>query len=128
MHLFTGSCAGFVGETTGETITASKTLLYVNLLELKAAFSGLKSFCNDLENTRIKVLIDNTTAAYTSNNMGSRKSVSCDLGMCFTTKHIVSSSMHPDFKSRKIELGIEWNVNLLLKQIITKKNIIFWEI
>ena len=33
-----------------------------------------------------------------------------------------------DFKSRKIELSIEWNVNLLLKQIITKKNITFWEI
>ena len=48
------------------------------MLELKAAYLGLKSLCRDLKETHIKILTDNTTAVHGINNMDSCKSVLCD--------------------------------------------------
>ena len=51
---------------------------HINVLELKAAYLGLKSLCRDLKETHIKILTDNTTAVHGINNMDSCKSVLCD--------------------------------------------------
>lgn len=48
----------------------SETENHINLLELKAAFIGLKCFAKDLTNSEILLRIDNTTAISYINRMG----------------------------------------------------------
>ena len=47
---------------------------HINILELKAAFFALKSFCSQANETHVQIQIDNTTAMSYINNMGGSKS------------------------------------------------------
>ena len=47
---------------------------HINILELKAAFFALKSFCSQANETHVQIQIDNTTAVSYINNMGGSKS------------------------------------------------------
>lgn len=49
-----------------------------NLLELQAAFFGLKSFADDTRGIHIQLQLDNTTAVAFVNNMGGSKSLELD--------------------------------------------------
>ena len=55
-----------------------ESLLYINVLELKAVLFGLKRLCRHLRQPHIKLLSDNTTAVCALNNMGSCKSLLYD--------------------------------------------------
>ena len=48
--------------STGGRWTTEKTCHHINVLELKAGFIGLKSFCSLLNGVHIKMELDNTTA------------------------------------------------------------------
>ena len=50
-----------------------ESLLYIDVLEMKAFLFRLKSLCSHLRRTHIKVLSDNTTAMCAINKMGSYK-------------------------------------------------------
>ena len=52
----------FDKETTERQIVLDKSLLHINVLELKSVLSGLKSLCIHLRETHMKVLSNNTTA------------------------------------------------------------------
>ena len=51
-----------------------KAAHHINILELKAAFFALKSFCSQTCDTCVQIQIDNTTAVSYINNMGGSKS------------------------------------------------------
>ena len=63
---------------TGGLFSSSEKDIHINVLELAAVYFGLKSLCDNLSHIHIKLLIDNTTAVQTINNMGSCKSIECD--------------------------------------------------
>ena len=54
--------------------TLDETTNHINILELKAAFFALKSFCSQDHDIHIQIQIDNTTAVSYINNMGGSKS------------------------------------------------------
>ena len=58
--------------------TPSEALKHINLLELQAAFFGLKSFADHTRGIHIQLQLDNTTAVAYVNNMGGSKSLELD--------------------------------------------------
>ena len=57
--------------TTGWQFALDESLLYIIALKRKAVLFGLKSLCNHLRQTHLKVLSDSTTSVCAINNMGS---------------------------------------------------------
>ena len=68
----------YYGVSTGGRWTMEERKLHINCLELVAAFFGLKCFCEDLRDTHVRIMIDNTTAVSYINSMGGMKSQICD--------------------------------------------------
>ena len=62
----------------GAIFDKEKSLLYINVLEMKAVLFGLKSLCSHLRQTHIKLLSDTATAVSSLNDMGSCKSLLYD--------------------------------------------------
>ena len=58
--------------------TPSEALKLINLLELQAAFFGLKSLKDHTRGIHIQLQLDNTTAVAYVNNMGGSKSLELD--------------------------------------------------
>ena len=96
---------------------------HINLLELKAAFLGLQTFCAMLSNIHIRIQMDNMVAVSYINNMGGRKN---DLTVltkeiwewCIYRKLWVSAvhlpgidNIHADRLSRKLNDDLEWALN-----------------
>ncbi|KAJ8913785.1 hypothetical protein NQ315_002691 [Exocentrus adspersus] len=69
----TGWGAFAKGEKTHGFWPKSKSKEHINVLELWAAFYGLKSFANEMCNCRILLRLDNTTAVSNLNRMGGVK-------------------------------------------------------
>ena len=65
----------FQNTSTGGQFSITETLMYINVLELKAIFLGLRSLYDNTCNSHIKMLSDNTTAVHCINNMESCRSV-----------------------------------------------------
>jgi len=108
---------------TGGLFTTDETNLHINVLELKAVYFGLSSLCKEVKNMHIKLLIDNTTAVQTINNMGSCKSESCNnivleiwnWAICrnnnLTATHIPGIlNTEADLLSRKKDTKMEWKL------------------
>jgi len=70
--------AVFKGRKIGGRWTTSEALKHINLLELQAAFCGLKSFAEHIRGIHIQLQLDNTTAVAYVNNMGGSKSLELD--------------------------------------------------
>ena len=51
---------------------------HINVLELKAAYFALRSFCKDKFDIHVRLMMDNTTAIAYVNNMGGTKSSICN--------------------------------------------------
>ena len=98
--------------------------MHINVLELNAILFRLRSLCDHICDSHIKILSDNTTAVHCINNMGSCKSVDCDkitksiLDWPFKRRLWLSGAHIPgrlnreaDEESRKTELRIEWQLN-----------------
>lgn len=66
------------GQKIGGRWTPSEALKHINLLELQAAFFGLKSFADHIRGIHIQLQVDNTTAVAYVNNMGGSKSLELD--------------------------------------------------
>ena len=74
----TGWGAVFKNNSTGDQFSITETLMHINVLELKAILFGLRSLCDHICDSHIKILSDNTTAVHCINNMGNCGSVDCD--------------------------------------------------
>ena len=97
---------------------------HINILELKAAFFVLKSFCSQANETHVQIQIDNTTAVSYINNMGGSKSpvlnnLAIELWEWCIHRNIWVSAVHiagklnvdEDFKSRSFSDKHEWMLN-----------------
>ena len=60
------------GTKSGGIWDADEANLHINMLELKAAWFGLRCFANNLENIHIKLKIDSTTPLAYIGNMGGK--------------------------------------------------------
>ena len=113
------------GKKTNGLFSREESDLHINILELKAVMFGLKVFCSNFSNTHIKLLIDNTTAVFTLNKMGSCKSPECNdivkeiwewaikRGIWLTAGHIPGIlNVEADEESRKNEIKTEWKLNV----------------
>ena len=74
----TGWGAVFKNTSTGGQFSITETLMHINVLELNAILFRLRSLCDHICDSHIKILSDNTTAVHCINNMGSCSSVDCD--------------------------------------------------
>ena len=98
--------------------------MHINVLELKAILFGLRSLCDHICDSHIKILSDNSTAVHWIDNMGSCRSVGCDKitksiwnwaikrRLWLSSTHIpgrLNGEAHEE--SRKTELRIEWKQN-----------------
>ena len=96
----------------------------INVLELKAILFGLRSLCDHIYDSHIKILSDNTTVVHYMSNMGSCRSVDCDKSTksiwdWAIKKRLWLSSAHirgklnreADEESRKTGLTVEWKLN-----------------
>ncbi|XP_057302739.1 uncharacterized protein LOC130636905 [Hydractinia symbiolongicarpus] len=109
---------------TGGLFSEVESEQHINVLELKAILSGLRSLCDSVFNTHIKVLCDNTTAVHCITNMGSCRSIPCDI----VVKHIWDwairydnwlnishipglPNVEADVESRKHEIKTEWKLS-----------------
>lgn len=67
-------CANVLAKkSTGGRWNEAESQLHINVLELKAAWLGVQSFCSKLSNACIHIELDNTTAIGYINNMGGTK-------------------------------------------------------
>ena len=98
--------------------TEQKT--HINILELKAAFLALQSFCGAVQDKHIRIQIDNVVAVSYINHMGGRK---CELneltknmwewcinrGLWLSAVHLPGSeNIQADRLSRKLNDDLEW--------------------
>ena len=117
--------AVFEGRQTEGLFTASESDLHINVLELRAVYFGLQALCYKLVDIHIRLLIDNTTAVSTINNMGSCRSIQCDNEVkniwewtinrnnWITAAHIPGKlNIEADLESRKNETKTEWKLNV----------------
>ena len=74
----TGWGAVFKNTSTGGQFSITKTLMHINVVELKAIFFGLRSLCGHICDSHIKILSGNTTTVHCINNIGSCRSIDCD--------------------------------------------------
>ena len=97
---------------------------HINVLELKAAFLGVKALCSELYNCHIQIQIDNQTAVTYINNMGGTHSKICnfltkdfiiwckDRFIWLSACHIAGiDNIKADTLSREINENIEWMLN-----------------
>jgi len=98
--------------------------LHINQLELLAAYYGLRSFANSIENCQILLKIDNTCALHYINRMGSIKfthlhsvtekiwNFASDRKLWLKASYISSSeNVMADYASRNINLETEWTLS-----------------
>ena len=52
----------FMGDPSADQWHPSEAHIYINCLELHAAWLGLQAFCNQLDNTHIQLHLDNNTS------------------------------------------------------------------
>ena len=67
--------AAFKNTFTGGQFSITETVMHINVLELKAILFGLRSLCDHICDSHIKIIYENTTAVHCINNMGSCRSV-----------------------------------------------------
>ena len=112
------------GTQTGGNWNPLESKLHINMLELKAAFFGLRCFAQD--NLHIKLLIDNTTALAYIANMGGKlfelNNQARELwlwckqrGIWLTVAYITSANNYEaDAESRMVHDNLEWKLNKFL--------------
>ena len=117
-----------MGEQTTGGQWAEDELAHINLLELRAAFLAVQSFCQSLSNIHIKICSDNTTTVACINKAGSTKrhlhSLTCEFLTWASARDIIISAAHipgvenidADRESRHNNVDTEW---MLLPKLFT---------
>ena len=119
----TGWGATKEGISTGGMWLANERTEHINILELKAALLGLKTFCSHLANVNIKLMTDNSTTVACVNKMGSTKESCNDLtreiwqwcierNIFLIAAHIPGvDNVKADEESRKDRSSGEWKLD-----------------
>lgn len=119
-------------QSTGDHWSPKETELHINALELQDAFFALRSFKHSLSGKHVKLMIDNTSAVYIINNMGTSHSDNCHSicvaiwEFCMTHKIWLTAAHLPgalnvvaDKESRRSYSDSEWMIdsNILQKSL-----------
>ena len=120
------------GIPTGGRWTREESVLHINVLELIAAFFGLKCFCSEMKNQHIRLLLDNSTAVSYINAMGGMKSNMCNKvaktiwewctlrNLWITACHIPGvTNQAADTASRAFNDRTEWMIDKIIFEKIT---------
>ena len=111
------------GIKSGGIWDANEANLHINMLELKAAWFGLRCFASELKNIHIQLKIDNTTALAYIGNMGGKLTPLNDLAreiwlwckdrnIWLSVAYIASADNYDaDYESRLSRDNIEWKLN-----------------
>lgn len=112
------------GQRANGSWNAAEKKDHINLLELKAAFFGLKCFAKDLRNKEILLRIDNTTALSYVNRSGGVQythlnDIARDIWQWCEIRHIFVFASYIKFKenieadeeSRRINIDTEWKLS-----------------
>ena len=97
---------------------------HINILELKAALFALKSFVSEIKEKHVKIMIDNSSAVFIINNMGTSHNDTCNSialkiwefcirnQIWLTAAHLPGScNVVADRKSRTLYRDAEWMLN-----------------
>ena len=119
-------------KSTGRRWTHNEQQLQINALEMKAAFLALQTFCQDLRDQHVRVMIDNTTAVTYINSMGGSHSAICkslareiwfwriDRNLWLSAAHLPgSSNVAADKASRVFCDQTEWKLDETIFASIT---------
>ena len=95
--------------------------MHINVLELKAAFIGIRTYCHNRSYKHIRVMSDSSTAVGYFNNKGNIKCKKCNeiakeiWLWCFKNNSFISAAhisgkhnIEADKFSRKINNNTEW--------------------
>ncbi|MCG8113708.1 MAG: reverse transcriptase domain-containing protein [Candidatus Thiodiazotropha taylori] len=108
---------------TGGEWSVEEQECHINILELKACFFALKSFCKDLRDIHIKVFMDNTTSCCYVAKFGGKSedlnSLAREIWMWCIERNIHLTVSHvpgvenneADQESRKINDDTEWSLS-----------------
>ena len=126
-HSMTSDASGygwgavFKGTPTGGTFSAEEVDIHINVKELMACDFGLKALCGSLQDTHLKLLMDNTPAVCSINKMGSTKSMQLDARATKIWEWAINRDIHlsathipgifneeADEESRKGDQSFEW--------------------
>lgn len=126
--------AVFQGVTTGGRWSCVEAEQHINVLELQAAFFGLKSLCSNVSGKHIRLNVDNTTAVCYINALGGVRSPACNevtkamwqWAICrnvwLSAAHLAGSlNIKADKASRQFNDRTEWKLNERVFEDICKK-------
>ena len=112
------------GASTGGRWTDTEATDHINVLELKAAFFGLKVLCGSAYDVHVQVQLDNRTAVAYIREMGGSRSVACNslaydiwqwcIARCMwlSSTHIPGvDNVEADKESRLFDDKTEWQLN-----------------
>ena len=121
----------FGDNTTGGNWSLSESEIHINVLELMAALYVLASLCNNVENSHIRIMVDNKTAVSYINGMGGRKPT-CNVvarkiwQWCLSKNNWLSAAyltskenVVADKMSRLVHSNAEWSLKDEIYQSIT---------
>lgn len=129
MSMSTDACsygwgAACEGVRTGGQFSSEESLLHINVKELLACSFGLRSFFQNTSHSHILLLMDNTSAVYAVNKMGSMRSRTLDdiakhiwkwankRKISLTASHIPGVlNIEADEESRREDHSSEWMLN-----------------
>ena len=119
----TGWGATLDSHKTGGLFLAEESEYHINVLELMAVLFALKALCSHMSDVYIKILSDNSTTVHTINNMGSCRSLECNLmvqqiwnwaiehNIWLSSSHIPGvDNIDADEESRKCDTRKEWKL------------------
>lgn len=110
------------GSKTGGQWSVDEQNLHINILELKACQLALLSFCKDIENTHVRIFMDNTTSCAYINKLGGKTNeldtLAREIWFWCLDRHIHLSAAHlpgknnheADELSRNFNDDLEWSL------------------
>ena len=122
------------GDSAGGRWHLTEQTLHINALELKAAFLGLKTLCQEMRNVHVQLQMDNVTVVAYVREMGGSHSRFCnsvayDIWHWCLIRNMWLSATHipgrhntlADKHSRKFNDSLEWRLNPEDLQLCTKQ-------
>ena len=122
------------GTKAGARWAPNVSHFHINALELMAIEFTLQSFCNNMHDSHIRIMSDNTTAIAAINKQGSTKALDCNtvakrIWLWAWDRHLWISAAHipgvqnvqADHASRNFKDELEWTISPHVFHTITTK-------
>ena len=121
-------------QSTGGRWNVEEQREHINVLELKAGWLGIQTFCSNIESCHVKISMDNTTSVAYINHFGGCRSVRCNAiaqdiwafcrlrGIWLTAANLPGHlNVIADERSRLFDDKTEWKLNpCVYKQVVQR--------